>query len=107
MTSFSTGLHAERQGRQAVGDQIDPEQLDRHERRFPPQQYGQEYREDLAKVAGEEELDGFADIVVNPPPFFDGGDDGGEVVVGQGHVRRALGYVGAGDPHGAADIRRF
>ena len=42
-----------------------------------------------------------------PRPFLDGGDDGGEIVVGQDHVRRALGHVGAGDPHGAADVRRL
>ena len=31
-------------------------------------------------------------------------DDGGEVVVGQDHISGALGHIGAGDAHGAADV---
>ena len=37
-------------------------------------------------------------------PFFDGRDDAGEVVVGEHHVGRLLGHVGAGDAHGHADV---
>src|SRR5690606_24836529 len=36
--------------------------------------------------------------------FADGGDDGGEVVVDEDHLRRLLRHVGAGDSHGDADV---
>ncbi len=45
------------------------------------------------------------EIVEHAAPFLDGGLERGEVVVGQHHVGRLFGDVGAGDPHGHSDIR--
>ena len=42
-----------------------------------------------------------------PRPSRIGADDRGEVVVGEDHVRRLLGDVGAGDAHRDADVRRL
>ena len=49
-------------------------------------------------------MDGLFDVGVDAPALGHGGDDGGEVVVGEDHVGGPLGHVGAGDPHGAADV---
>ena len=65
---------------------------------------GGEHRQDLAGVAGEQVVDELLDVVVDPPPLLDGRHDGGEVVVGDDHVRDLLGHVGPGDAHGHADV---
>ena len=65
---------------------------------------GQEHDPDLARVGGQQVADEAADVVVDAPPLLDGGDDRGEVVVGQDHVGRFLAHVGAGDAHGHADV---
>ena len=49
-------------------------------------------------------MDGLADVGVDAPPLLHGGDHGGKVVVGEDHVRRALGHVRARFAHGAADV---
>jgi len=45
--------------------------------------------------------------VKRPLTLFHSGDDGGKVIVQQDHVGRLLGDVGAGDPHGNADVCLF
>ena len=52
-------------------------------------------------------MDGLADVGIDAPSLLDGRDDGGKVVVGEDHVRRTLGHVGARPAHGTADVRRF
>ena len=47
------------------------------------------------------------DVCVNSAPFLDRVDDGSEIVVGQHHVGRFLGHIGAGDSHGNSDVRHF
>src|SRR5664280_908674 len=44
---------------------------------------------------GEDVEDEFADVVIDPTPFFDGVDDGGEVVVSEHHGGRLPGHFGA------------
>ena len=44
------------------------------------------------------------DVVVDGSATLHGRHDGGEVVVGQHHVARLLGHLGAGDAHGHADL---
>src|SRR5690606_9035533 len=45
-----------------------------------------------------------ADVGEDPPALPHCGDDGGEVVVGQGHVGRLFAHVGSGDAHGDSDV---
>ena len=96
-------LHAQGQGGEAVGDQVDPQQVDRLQN-DEAEEGGQEDGEDLAHVGPQQELDGLAHVVVDPAALADGAHDGGEVVVGQDHVRHVLGHVGAGDAHAHADV---
>ena len=49
----------------------------------------------------------FFDIVINTAAFASRRNDGGEIVVGQGHICRTFCYISTGDAHCAADIRRF
>ena len=74
------------------------------QRHGPAEQGSEEHRQDLAGVAGQEVMDELLDVVVDAPAFLDGGDDRGEVVVRDDHVRDFLGHVRPGDAHGHADI---
>ena len=49
-------------------------------------------------------MDGLADVPVDAPALPHSGDDGGEVVVGEHHIRRGFGHLGAVFAHGAADV---
>ena len=49
-------------------------------------------------------MDRFFDVFVNPAALPHGGDDGGEVVVGQDHVGSRLRDLRAGNPHRAPDV---
>ena len=80
------------------------QKLHRKQRRFPPEQHRGEHGDDLADVGAQQEADHLADVGVNAASFADCVDDGGKIVVGQCHIRRALGDVGAGDAHRAADV---
>ena len=98
-------LHAQGQGGQGVGDQVEPQKLHRHQGGLVEvEEGGQKQRHNLADIAGEQVVDGLFDVGIDAPALLYRLDDGGEVVVGEDHVRRALGHVGAGDPHGAADV---
>jgi hypothetical protein len=68
-----------------------------------PQEHGQ----DLAGVGGQQVAQELADVGEDRPSLADGGHDGGEVVVGQDHLGRFFGDVGAGDAHGDADVGRL
>ena len=98
------GIDAQGQGGQAVRHQVDPEDLDGQERNGEAEQGGREHDQDLAQVAGQQEVDELADVVVDAPAFLDGGHDRGEVVVGDDHVRDFLGHVRPGDAHGDTDV---
>ena len=112
-------VHAERERGRAVGEEVDPEDLRREQR----------HRDRLAVVIQAERaararrrrtscstspmfdesrkrrnLRMFAKM---PRPSRIALDDRGEVVVGEDHVRRLAGDVGAGDAHRDADVRRL
>ena len=97
-------FHPQSQSRETVGNQVDPQQLYRLEN-GEAQQGGYENGQDFGQVGCQQELDGLADVVVNPAAFPYGTDDGGKVVVGQNHVGHVFGNVGTGDPHTHADVR--
>ena len=99
-----TLLQTKGQGGEAVGDQVDKQQVHRVQQ-CEAQQRGEEHAQHLAHVAGQQELDGLADVVIDPAALLHGGDDGGEVVVAEHHVRHVFRYVRAGDAHAHADIR--
>ena len=96
-------LHAESEGREAVGDEVYPEQVDRLQY-GEAEQRSHEDADDLAHVGAEQELDSLTDVVVDTAAFLDGADDGGEVVVRENHVSDVLGDVGTGDTHADADV---
>ena len=73
----------------------------------PGEHDAEEHREHLADVRREQEAQELADVREDPAALADGADDRGEVVVGEDHVRRLLGDVGAGDAHRDADVRRL
>ena len=64
------------------------------------QQVGSNERHQLLHL----EADEVEQVVVDVTAILHRLDDGGEVVVGQDHHRRALGDFGAGDAHGHADV---
>ena len=61
----------------------------------------------MADVAGKKEEDRLLDVGVDAAAFLNGLFDRSEIVVGQDHVSRAFGDVGAGDAHGNADVGRL
>ena len=67
----------------------------------------EEHRQHLADVRREQEAQELADVGEDAAPLADRGDDRGEVVVGEDHVRRLLRHVGAGDAHRDADVGRL
>src|SRR5213592_4578803 len=101
-------VHAERESRQSVRHEVDPEKLHRREERKEPGvsdgEGRDEHDEDLARVRGKEEGDELPDVLVDPPAFLHRRDDGREVVVGEDHVCALLGHVGPRDPHRDAQI---
>ena len=63
-----------------------------------------EEQQDEARQHDHLDPDVLHQVVVETPPALDRGDDGGEVVVGEDHLRGVLGDLGPGDPHGDADV---
>ena len=99
-------LQTQRQRREAVGDEVDEQQMHRvHQGKA--QQRSHEHAQHLAHIGGQQELNGLADIVVDTAALAYGAHDGGKVVVGQHHIRHILGNVGAGDAHAHADVGGF
>ena len=98
-------LHAERERREAVGQEIDPQQVHRLKDREAEHRRG-ENAQHLAHVRAEQELDRTLDVVVNAAALFDRADDGGEVIVCKHHVGHVFRHVRAGDAHADADVRR-
>ena len=90
-----------------VGDEVHPKEVDRDKGRGEAKARGDEHRNDFADIGGKQEEDGFLNVGVDTPALLDGFFDGGEVIVGEDHVGRAFGDVGAGDAHGDADIGSF
>ena len=82
-----SGLERKGEVLEAVGDQVEPEQLGGDEDEQPLQPDGDEDGEDRGGTGGDEEERDLADVVEADPSFVDSGDDGYEVVVGQHHLR--------------------
>ena len=98
-------LGSQRQRRQHVGAEIDGENLDDGQRQRNPEQHEGQIGKQFGNVRGQDIGQEFADVFEDCPPFLDGIDDAGEIVVEQDHVGRRLGHIGSGNPHGDADVR--
>ena len=59
---------------------------------------------ELPNVAGKKVVDGLADVGIDPPSLSHRRDDGGKIVVGEDHIGRSFGYIGARFPHGTANV---
>ena len=100
-------FHAQRDGRQGVADEVDPQQLDGDEGRNLEDTHTQEDDDDFGDIRPQQEADHLLDIGVDASAFLDRVDNGRKVVVRERHVRRPLGDVRARDTHRAADVRRL
>ena len=60
-----------------------------------------------AQIRGQQKLDGFADIIVYPPPFPDSRHDGGKIVVCENHIGNIFRYIRTCDTHTDTDIGIF
>jgi len=98
------GIGGEAERGQTVGDQINPEQMNRHERCRQSYYHADCHQQQFTGVARQQVLKRFADVGVNAPALFDSSDNRGEVVVGDNHVRRLLGDFRSCFPHGDADV---
>ena len=97
-------LRGERQARKPIGDQIDPENVDRQQRNGQPQERGQQNRPDLGGVTGKDVADELSNVVEDPPTLFDGDHDRGKVVVEEHEARSLARHICALFAHGDADI---
>mmetsp|Transcript_9492 Transcript_9492/g.19197 ORF Transcript_9492/g.19197 Transcript_9492/m.19197 type:complete len:511 (+) Transcript_9492:483-2015(+) len=98
-------VEAERGGGRPIGDEVDPEQLQRDEALRQSEQRGDEDGGHLADVGRDEVADEGFHVGVDGATLLDGGHDGGEVVIGEHHVSRLLGHLRARNAHGNADGR--
>jgi hypothetical protein len=80
------GINDERQGGQAIRDDIDPQQVERQQRQGQSTQRRYEHHRELGRVAREEVDKRLANVVEDPATLADRGDDTREVIVGQDHV---------------------
>mmetsp|Transcript_31498 Transcript_31498/g.100343 ORF Transcript_31498/g.100343 Transcript_31498/m.100343 type:complete len:747 (+) Transcript_31498:177-2417(+) len=97
-------VEAESRGRQAIGHEVDPEQLHRGQALGAAKRGREEDGGHLANVGGDQVPDEGLHVVVDGPALFHGVHDGREVIVGEHHVRGLLGHLGARDAHGNADV---
>ncbi len=100
-------LLAQRDGWRAIGDQVDPEELQWEQRQWVAGDDRGQQRQDLAAVGAEKVDHDAADVGKDRSPLLHRADDGGEVVIGEDHLARLFGHVGAGDSHRHADISAF
>ncbi|GBE60675.1 hypothetical protein BOVATA_021680 [Babesia ovata] len=97
-------VEAESGGWQTIGDQVDPQQFDRHHTLWYTHSSGQEYGCNLTYVAGNEVPDERLHVRVDASAFLDSGDDRLEIVVDEDHVSGLLGNFSSSDSHGNTDI---
>ena len=98
-------FHAERERGKAVRDEVDPKDHERGEEGGAPDDRRDEQAQHLRDVGGEQELDCLLDVGEDLSALFHRADDGGEVVVREHEIRRALADVRARDAHADADVR--
>lgn len=100
------GFHTERKSREAIRDEIYPKQM-RGLKYGEPGKRRDENGQHFRKIGRQQELNGFADIVINTSSLAHCRNDCREVVVGEYHIRDVLCDVGARDAHTHADVGVF
>ena len=98
------GFAAQGESGQAVGDQVDPEDLRGQQRQRQTDERACEHHGDLRGAARQGVEQEAADVGVDAAAFFGGGDDGAEFVVGQDQIGGLAGDFGAAFAHGDADV---
>ena len=106
MRSGRRRVETQAEGQDHVDREVDPEDLQRKE--WSPvgdvEDPGADEGENEPRQHDHLQPDVLHQVVVEPSPPLDRGNDGREVVVGQDHLRRILGDLGAGDTHRHADV---
>ncbi|MNC28087.1 hypothetical protein D3C75_762790 [compost metagenome] len=59
------------------------------------------------EVGGQQELNGFTDIAVHLPPFFNSDYNRCKIIIGEHHIGDAFSHIRSGDTHAYTDIRGF
>ncbi len=99
------GLEGQHQTQKHGGGHVDPQDLHRQDGQSHAREDGGQDDQSLAQVGGKRPGDELGQVVEHPAAFLDRSLDGGEVVVGEDHVGRFFGHLGAGDAHGHSDVR--
>ena len=100
-------LVSQRQAGQAVGYEVNPEDVNGQQRHGQAKERRHKERHDFARAAGQDVADKLEDVVEDAAPVPHGVHDGGKVVVKQNHGRCLLGHLRAVDAHGHADVGVF
>lgn len=90
------GVESEGSGGQSISDQVDPQQLDGDQSLGHAQSSGQEDTDDLADVGGDQVTDELLHVVVDSTALLNSSHDGGEIVIGQDHLRGGFSHSGTG-----------
>ena len=90
-------------GGETVGDQVDPQKLNRDQSLGHAESGRQEDRDDLTDVGRDEVADELLGVVVDGAALLNGDLDGGEVIIGENHISSKLRDVSAGT-HSNTDI---
>mmetsp|Transcript_21478 Transcript_21478/g.51111 ORF Transcript_21478/g.51111 Transcript_21478/m.51111 type:complete len:359 (-) Transcript_21478:643-1719(-) len=99
------GLHAQCNGGRQIRDENQEENLKRCSHQRHRDDDAEEDLDDLGNVDRHDEGHELLDACVDGSPFLHGLHDGGEVVIGQDHLRRTLCHLRALDAHGHSDVR--
>ena len=97
-------VEAQRQRREGLAHEVDPEDVDGEQRNSEVADRGHEEQQHLAEVGGQQEENGLQDVVVDAASFGHRRHYGHEVVVREYHVGGVLGHLGARDAHGDSDV---
>ena len=101
------GGAAEGECGERVGGDIEPKDLEGEDWQWIVADGDDGDKEDGDEVSRKHVFDEGEDVVVNPAAFFNGGDDGGEVVVFEDDVGDFFGGFCSFDTHGYANIGVF
>ena len=104
MMPSSLGSKASIEPERDRGCHVDPQDLQRAGSEARSEHDRDENDEAFADVGRQRPDDELREVVEYSAAFFDGGFDGGEVVVGEDHVGGFLGDLGTPLPHRDADV---
>src|SRR5690606_37663016 len=97
------GLHCERQRRECVCDEVEPEDLQREEGERESGYHTCEKHEDLRDVTAEEEVHEFPDVIVYHPPLLHRSGNGREAIIAEDDGGGFARDICSAFPHGHAD----